>query len=107
MHSITDSVSGVRPVFASIASASNRIDFQDDVDQESRLMTILVLRFARLLFSGHAAIEVENAALRIELVAFQRKLKRLVLTSFGRLFRVGLSQLWSGWRAPLLYVQAD
>src|SRR5215831_19636523 len=35
---------------------------------------ILVLfRFARLLFSGHAAVAVENAALRLQLAAFQRK----------------------------------
>jgi len=50
---------------------------------------------------------MENAALRVQLVAFQRKRKRPTLTSFDRLFWVGLSLLWTGWRAPLVYVRAD
>jgi putative transposase len=68
---------------------------------------LLLFRFARLLFSGHAAVAVENAALRLQLAAFQRKRKRPVLTSFDRLFWVGLSLLWNGWRTPLMYVRAD
>jgi putative transposase len=50
---------------------------------------------------------VENAALRLQLAAFQRKRKRPVLTSFDRLFWVGLSLLWNGWRIPLMYVRTD
>ena len=50
---------------------------------------------------------MENAALRVQLVAFQRKRKRPTLTSFDRLFWVGLSLLWTGWRAPPVYVRAD
>ena len=68
-------------------------------------MPILVLslfRFVRLLLSGHVAVAMENAALPAQLVAF-----RPTLTSFGRLFWVGLSRLWTGWRAPLVYVRAD
>ena len=68
---------------------------------------LLLFRFARLLFSGHAAVAVENAALRLQLAAFQRERKRPVLTSLDRLFWVGLSLLWNGWRAPLAYVQPD
>src|SRR5215469_506894 len=44
--------------------------------QESRPMPTLALslfRFARLLFSGHAAVAAENAALRLQLAAFQRQ----------------------------------
>jgi putative transposase len=70
-------------------------------------LVLFLFRFARLLFSGHAAVAVENAALRLQLAAFQRRRKRPVLTSCDRLFWVGLSLLWSGWRAPLIYVQAD
>ena len=73
-------------------------------------MPILILslfRFVRLLLSGHGAVAMENAALRVQLVAFQRKPKRPALTSFDRLFWVGLSLLWTGWRAPLVYVRAD
>jgi hypothetical protein len=57
--------------------------------------------------SGHGAIAMENAALRLQLAAFQRKRKRPVLTSFDRLFWVGLSLIWNGWRAALAYVQPD
>src|SRR5215467_4369920 len=78
--------------------------------QESRPMPTLALflfRFARLLFSGHAAVAAENAALRLQLAAFQRKRRRPVLTSLDRLFWVGLSLLWKRWRSPLIYVRAD
>src|SRR5215472_5388247 len=70
-------------------------------------LVLFLFRFARLLFSGHAALAVENAALRLQLDAFRRKRKRPVLTSFDRLFWVTLSLLWKGWRAPLMYVRAD
>src|SRR5215510_16082100 len=68
---------------------------------------LLLFRFTRLLFSGHAAVAVENAALRMQLAAFQRKRKRPVLTCFDRLFWVGLSVIWNGWRVALIYVQPD
>ena len=57
--------------------------------------------------SGDAAIAIENAALRLQLAAFQRKRKRPVLTSFDRLFWVGLSLIWNRWRAASVYVQSD
>src|SRR5215831_12559183 len=78
--------------------------------QESRSMptlALLLFRFARLLFSCHAAVAVENAALRLQLTAFQRKRRRPVLTSVDRLFWAGLSLLWKCWRSPLIYVRAD
>ena len=68
---------------------------------------LFLFRFARLLFSGHAAVALENAALRVQLAAFRRKRKRPKLTSVDRLFWVGLSLLWKGWRSPLVYVQPD
>ena len=66
-----------------------------------------IFRFVRLLMSGHEAIALENAALRLQLAAFQRKRKRPVLTSFDRVFWITLRRLWSGWRRPLIYIQAD
>ena len=50
---------------------------------------------------------MENTALRVQLVAFQRKRKQPILTCVDRLFWVAVSLLWTGWRAPLVYVQAD
>src|SRR5215475_12969826 len=78
-------------------------------NNESHMPVLLlsVLRFVRLLLSGHQAVAIENAALRLQLAAFRRKRKRPVLTSFDRLFWVGLSGVWRNWRSPLLYVQAD
>ena len=70
-------------------------------------LVLFLFRFARLLFSGHTAVAVENAALRLQLAAFQRQRKRPVLTSLDRLFWVGLCLLWKRWRAPLMYVRAD
>ena len=46
-------------------------------------LVLFLFRFARLLFSGHAALAVENAALRLQLDAFRRKRQRPVLTSSG------------------------
>ena len=70
-------------------------------------LVLFLFRFVQLLFSGHAALAIENAALRLQLAALQRKRKRPTLTSFDRLFWVGLSMLWTGWRAPLVDVRAD
>src|ERR1700737_3490910 len=69
--------------------------------------SLSVFRLVRFLMSGDAAIAIENAALRLQLAAFQRKRKRPVLTSFDRLFWVRLFLVWNGWRAALVYVQPD
>lgn len=68
---------------------------------------LLLFRFFRLLMSGHQAVALENAALRVQLAAFQRKRTRPILTSLDRVFWVTLRRWWSGWRGPLVYVQAD
>ena len=70
-------------------------------------LLLSIFRFVRLLLSGHQAIAIENAALRLQLAALQRKRKRPVLTAFDRVFWITLRRWWSGWRRPLLYVQAD
>src|SRR5215831_4963618 len=61
-------------------------------------LLLSVFRFVRLLLSGHQAIAIENAALRLQLAAFQRTRKRPVLTTFDRVFWITLRRLWSGWR---------
>ena len=70
-------------------------------------LLLSIFRFIRLLLSGHQAIAIENAALRLQLAAFQRKRKRPLLTTFDRVFWITLRRWWSGWRRPLLYVRAD
>jgi transposase InsO family protein len=83
---------------------------QQAEDEQSGQMPALFLflfRFFRLLMSGHQAVAIENAALRLQLAAFRRKRKRPVLTTLDRVFWITLRRWWSGWRGPLLYVQAD
>jgi hypothetical protein len=67
---------------------------------------LFVLRFVRLLLSGHQAVAIKNAVLRMQIAAFQRKRKRPLLTTLDRIFWVTLRSVWSDWRHPLLYVQA-
>src|SRR6478672_8148963 len=71
------------------------------------VLLLFVFRFVRLLFSGHQAVAIENAALRMQIAAFQRKRKRPLLTTWDRVFWITLRSLWSDWRHPLIYVQAD
>ena len=75
--------------------------------EEMPVLLLFVFRFVRLLLSGHQTVAIENAALRMQIAAFQRKRKRPLLTTLDRVFWVTLRTLWSDWRHPLLYVQAD
>jgi hypothetical protein len=74
---------------------------------DMRVLLLFVFRFVRLLLSGHQAVAIENAALRMQIAAFQRKRKRPLLTTLDLVFWITLRTLWSDWRHPLLYVQAD
>ena len=57
------------------------------------MLFLLAFRFVRLLLSGHQAIAIENAALRMQIAAFQRKRKRPPLTTLDRLFWVSLRRV--------------
>ena len=70
-------------------------------------LLLSIFRLVRLLMCGHEAIALENAALRLQLAAFHRTRKRPVLTGLDRVFWITFRRLWSGWRRPLIYVQAD
>jgi putative transposase len=67
----------------------------------------LLFRLLRLLGSGHEAIAVDNPALRLQLMAYQRKRARPKLTAFDRLFWCALSKVWRRWRTALYVVQPD
>jgi putative transposase len=82
------------------------MDWAEQLEYMPALL-LSIFRFIRLLLSGHQAIAIENAALRLQLAAFQRNRKQPVLTTLDRVFWITLRRLWSGWRRPLLYVQAD
>jgi hypothetical protein len=70
-------------------------------------LVLSIIRFVRLLLSGHQVLAIENAALRLQLAAFQRRRTRPILTTLDRVFWITLRRLWSDWRRPLIYVQPD
>ena len=70
-------------------------------------LVVMLFRLVRLVGSGHEAIAVENAALRLQLAAYQRKRVRPNLTAFDRLFWCTLSKVWRRWRTALFVVQPD
>src|SRR5207245_10605862 len=69
------------------------------------ILVLGVWAFVRALLGNSAAVALENVALRHQLAVLQRSVGRPRLRCRDRLFWVGLSQLWAGWRASLLSVQ--
>src|SRR5437868_8206571 len=61
------------------------------------VLLLFVFRFVRLLLSGHQAVAIENAALRMQIAAFQRKRKRPLLTTLDRMFWITLRSLSGDW----------
>jgi putative transposase len=75
---------------------------------QSGAVMILVLgvwAFVRALLGHSAAVALENVVLRHQLAVLQRSVSRPPLRCRDRLFWVGLSPRWAGWRASLLIVQ--
>jgi len=78
-------------LFAIIPSIRNRLTWsglKTNNRDEMATFFLFLFRFFRLLMSGHQTVALENAALRLQPAAFQRKRKRPVLTTldFGSLF---------------------
>ena len=70
-------------------------------------LLLCFIHFIRLLLHGHQAIALVNAALRVRLAAFHRKRQRPPLTTFDRLFWVGLSRVWRGCLGGFLHRADD
>src|ERR1700745_4531400 len=74
----------------------------------SAMLTALLTLLATLssIFRSRAALELENLALRHQIVVLRRAAaKRLKLTSADRLLWICLSRLWRGWRSALTIVK--
>ena len=69
------------------------------------ILVLGVWAFVRALLGNSAAVSLENVALRHQLAVLQRSVGRPRLHQRDRLFWVGLSQLWTGWRTSLVIVQ--
>src|SRR5947199_7926217 len=69
------------------------------------ILVLGVWAVVRALLVNSAAVSLENVALRHQLSVLQRSVGRPQLRRRDRLFWVGLSKLWAGWRASLVIVQ--
>jgi hypothetical protein len=69
------------------------------------LVAIGCWTFLRVFFAGSAALALENAALRHQLMVLQRSVSRPRLRRRDRIFWVWLTRLWASWRSSLVIVQ--
>ena len=67
----------------------------------------MVARALALACRGHQELVFENIALRQQLRALQRTIRRPQLRTLDRVFWVLLANTWEGWRTGLVLVQPD
>jgi putative transposase len=68
---------------------------------------VIFLRTIGLICSGHRAVALENLALRQQLAALKRSVKRPQLRTRDRVFWIFLANAWRDWRQALVFVQPD
>ena len=68
---------------------------------------LVILRSIGLICRGHRAVALENLALRQQLAALKRTVKRPRLSTSDRLFWILLAKGWREWRSALVVVQPD
>ena len=68
---------------------------------------LVLLRSIGLICRGHRAVALENLALRQQLAALTRTIKRPELRMRDRVFWNLLSKGWRQWRTALIVVQPD
>ena len=68
---------------------------------------LVLLRSIGLICRGHRAVALENLALRQQLAALTRTVKRPQLRMRDRLFWILLAKGWREWRTALIVVQPD
>jgi putative transposase len=69
------------------------------------ILAIGLWTFLRTLWTGPAAVALENFALRHQLLVLQRSVRRPRLAPRDRILWVWLSWIWAGWRSSLVIVQ--
>jgi hypothetical protein len=68
----------------------------------------LALALVSSVLKSHAALQLENVALRHQIGVLQRSAKkRLPLNNADRLLWIGLSRVWTEWRSALKIVKPD
>jgi hypothetical protein len=68
---------------------------------------VVLLRSIALICRGHRDVALENLALRQQLAALTRTVKRPELRTSDRVFLILLSKGWWAWRTALIVVQPD
>ena len=68
---------------------------------------VVFVRTIGLICCGHRAVALENLALRQQLAALKRNVRRPQLRRRDRLFWVLLANVWRDWRQALVLVQPD
>jgi putative transposase len=68
---------------------------------------VVLLRTIGLICAGHRAVALENLALRQQLAALKRSVKRPPLRTRDRVFWILLANAWRDWRQALVLVQPD
>jgi putative transposase len=73
------------------------------------MVTLLLhlLRLLPMLCGGHRQVALENLALRHQLAVYKKMVNRPKLLGRDRLFWVGLSRVWAGWRLALVIVSPN
>ena len=73
------------------------------------MITLLfhLFRLLPFLFGGHRQLAIENLALRHQLSVYKRTTPRLKLGPLDRLFWVGLTKIWAGWKQSVVIVTPD
>jgi len=72
-----------------------------------RLVAMLTVAFARVLFRSRLELLMENLALRQQLAVFKQKRSRPALGPADRAFWVVLRQVWRNWANALIFVEPD
>jgi hypothetical protein len=68
---------------------------------------LVLVRSLRLIFGGHRTVALENLALRQQLAAVTRTVRRRQFRTRDRFFWILLSKAWREWRTALIVVQPD
>jgi putative transposase len=68
-------------------------------------LLVLIGRALALACRGHHELVLENVALRQQLTAMKRTMKRTHLRRRDRLFWISLTHIWRNWRTAVVLVQ--
>src|SRR5205823_8098998 len=68
---------------------------------------LMGIRFVILMLSGHQQVALENAALRQQVLALKRQVKRPRLRRCDRLFWIGMKNIWRDWKSALMIVRPE